>query len=430
MLGDYMIEPALDKNLIVPKVARRIVPYIFICYIVNYLDRFNVSFAALEMRSDLGFSELVYGLGASMFFVGYVFFEIPSNLIMARVGARIWIARIMITWGLVSICMLFVGTPLSFYSLRFLLGVAEAGFFPGMILYLTYWIPAAERARAFALFLTSTSLAGVFGGPISGGLLKLGGIYGLKGWQWLFLLEGIPAVLLGFVTLYYLDDKPEQAKWLSPGERKWLSETMQKEHDKKMLTHGLTLWQALKHPRVWRLCLLYFSVIISFYGIAFWLPQVVKNFSTLSNSAVAVVSAVPYIAASILMVITANHSDKTGERRWHVAVPAFAGCVGLALAVYFLEHHHPMLAFCAICLAASGIWSTLGPFWSLPTAFLSGTAAAGGVALINSVGNVGGFVGPYIIGYVKLATQSFTNGMLVLAGTLLIAALLALSVKE
>ena len=425
-----MIKPAVDKNLIVSKVARRIVPYIFICYIVNYLDRFNVSFAALEMRSDLGFSELVYGLGASMFFVGYVFFEIPSNLIMARVGARIWIARIMITWGLVSTCMLTVTTPFSFYVLRFLLGVAEAGFFPGMILYLTYWIPAAERARAFALFLTSTSLAGVFGGPISGGLLKLGGIYGLKGWQWLFLLEGIPAVLLGFVTLYYLDDKPEQAKWLSPGERQWLSETMRKEHDQKMLTHGLTLWQALKHPRVWRLCLLYFSVIISFYGIAFWLPQVVKNFSTLSNSAVAVVSAVPYVAASILMVITANHSDKTGERRWHVAVPAFAGCVGLALAVYFLEHHHPMLAFCAICLGASGIWSTLGPFWSLPTAFLSGRAAAGGVALINSVGNVGGFVGPYIIGYVRQATQSFTNGMLVLAGTLLIAALLALSVKE
>jgi ACS family tartrate transporter-like MFS transporter len=425
-----MTEPAMDKNLIVSKVARRIVPYIFACYIVNYLDRFNVSFAALEMTSDLGFSDMTYGLGASMFFVGYVFFEIPSNLIMETVGARIWIARIMITWGLVSTCMLFVKTPFSFYALRFLLGVAEAGFFPGMILYLTYWIPAAERARAFALFLTSTSLAGVFGGPISGALLKLGGIYGLKGWQWLFLLEGIPAVLLGLVTLYYLDDKPAEAKWLSPAEKTWLSETIQREHDKKAVSHGLTLWQALKHPRVWRLCMLYFSVIISFYGIAFWLPQVVKNFSRLSNSTVAVLSAIPYVAASILMVITANHSDKTGERRWHVAAPAFAGCVGLALAVYFLEHDRPLLAFCGICLAASGIWSVLGPFWSLPTAFLSGTAAAGGVALINSVGNIGGFVGPYVIAYVKQATQSFTNGMLVLAGTLLIAAILALSVKE
>lgn len=425
-----MFEATVGQNPVVSKVVRRIVPYIFICYIINYLDRFNVSFAALEMRSDLGFSDLTYGLGASMFFVGYVFFEIPSNLIMEKVGARIWIARIMITWGLVSTCMLFVRTPLSFYALRFLLGVAEAGFFPGMILYLTYWIPAAERARAFALFLTSTSLAGVFGGPISGALLKLGGFYGLKGWQWLFLLEGIPAVLLGFVTLYYLDDKPERAKWLSSAERQWLAETMQREHEKKALSHSLTLWQALKHPRVWRLCLLYFSVIISFYGIAFWLPQVVKSFSSLSNSAVAVFSAVPYVAASVLMVVIANHSDKTRERRWHVAAPAFAGCAGLAMAACFLEHGHPLLAFCSICLAAAGIWSTLGPFWSLPTAFLSGTAAAGGVALINSVGNVGGFVGPYVIGYVKQATQSFTNGMLVLAGTLLIAAILALSIKE
>jgi MFS transporter, ACS family, tartrate transporter len=425
-----MTEPAMDKNRVLSKVARRIVPYIFICYIVNYLDRFNVSFAALEMSGDLGFSEMAYGLGASMFFVGYVLFEIPSNLIMERVGARIWIARIMITWGLVSTCMLFVRTPFSFYLLRFLLGVAEAGFFPGMILYLTYWIPAAERARAFALFLTSTSLAGVFGGPISGALLNLGGLYGLKGWQWLFLLEGVPAVLLGCVTLLYLDDKPEGAQWLSPVERQWLSQTMQKEHEQKALSHGLTLWQALKHPRVWRLCVLYFSIIISFYGIAFWLPQVVKNFSTLSNSAVAFVSALPYLSASIFMVMTANHSDQTGERKWHVALPAFAGCVGLCMAVYFLQHQHSLAAFLAICLAASGIWSTLGPFWSLPTAFLSGTAAAGGVALINSIGNVGGFVGPYVIGYVKQATQSFTNGMLVLAGTLLIAAILALTVKE
>ncbi len=425
-----MAQSSIDPNAVVAKVSRRIVPYIFLCYIINYLDRFNVSFAALEMSSDLGFSEMAYGLGASMFFVGYVFFEIPSNLIMEKVGARVWIARIMITWGLVSTCMLLVRTPSNFYLLRFLLGVAEAGFFPGMILYLTYWIPAVERARAFALFLTSTSLAGVFGGPISGALLKLGGLYGLKGWQWLFLLEGIPAILLGFVTLLYLDDKPEQAKWLLPDEREWLSNIIRKEHETKSVSHRLTLWQALKHPRVWRLCLLYFSIIISFYGIAFWLPQVVKNFSDLSNSTVAVLSALPYLCASLLMVIVANHSDKTAERRWHVAMPALAGSVGLGMAVYFLEQHHPLAAFFAICLAASGIWSTLGPFWSLPTAFLSGTAAAGGVALINSVGNIGGFVGPYVIAYVKQATQSFTNGMLVLAATLLIAAVLALTVKE
>ena len=418
------------KDFVVKKVARRIVPYIFICYIINYLDRFNVSFAALEMSGDLGFSEMTYGLGASMFFVGYVFFEIPSNLIMLRVGARIWIARIMMTWGLASTCMIFVKSPFNFYLLRFLLGVAEAGFFPGMILYLTYWIPAGERARAFALFLTSTSLAGVIGGPISGTLFKMGGVYGLKGWQWLFLLEGVPAILLGWVTLFYLVDKPEQANWLSSAERNWLSETIKKEQEDKKLGHSLTLWQALKHPRVWQLCLLYFSVVISFYGVAFWLPQIVKSFSGLSNSAVAMLSAVPYLSASICMVIIANHSDKTGERKWHVALPAFAGCLGLGLAVFFLENHYPLPAFFSLCLAASGIWSTLGPFWSLPTAFLGGTAAAGGVALINSIGNVGGFVGPYIIGYIKQTTQSFTSGMLVLAGTLLIASFLALRVNE
>ena len=420
----------MDTNLVVRKVARRIVPYIFLCYIVNYLDRFNVSFAALEMSGNLGFSEMTYGLGASMFFVGYVFFEIPSNLIMMKVGARIWIARIMITWGLASTCMMFVKSPFHFYLLRFFLGVAEAGFFPGMILYLTYWIPAGERARAFALFLTSTSLAGVVGGPISGVLFKMEGVYGLKGWQWLFLLEGAPAILLGLVTLCYLVDRPEQAHWLSQAEKNWLGATMQKEQEDKRFGHSLTFWQALRHPRVWQLCLLYFSVVISFYGVAFWLPQIVKSFSGLSNSTVALLSAVPYLAASICMVIVAGHSDKTRERKWHVALAAFAGCLGLGLAVFFLQSKYPVAAFFSLCLAASGIWSTLGPFWSLPTAFLGGTAAAGGVALINSIGNVGGFVGPYIIGYIKQTTESFTGGMLVLAGTLLIAGFLALRIRE
>jgi ACS family tartrate transporter-like MFS transporter len=423
-------EAAADPSAIISKVTRRIVPYIFLCYIVNYLDRFNVSFAALQMSSDLGFSEMVYGLGASMFFVGYVFFEIPSNLIMQKVGARVWIARIMISWGVVSTCMMLVKSAAGFYSLRFLLGVAEAGFFPGMILYLTYWIPATERARAFALFLTSTSLAGVIGGPVSGALFRMEGMYGLKGWQWLFLMEGIPAVLLGCITLLYLVDRPDQARWLSPADRDWLSRVMDKENENKRLSHGWTLRQALTHPKVWQLCLLYFSIIISFYGVAFWLPQVVKSFSGLDNTTVATLSSLPYVAASIAMVLVANHSDRTGERRWHVAMPAFSGALGLGSAVFFLQHQSPWLAFISICVAASGIWSTLGPFWSLPTAFLSGTAAAGGVALINSVGNVGGFVGPYVVGYVRETTQSFTNGMLVLAATLLVAGFLALRVRE
>ena len=420
----------VDENAVVAKVTKRIIPYIFICYIVNYLDRFNVSFAALEMQGDLGFSPMVYGLGASMFFIGYVFFEIPSNLIMARVGARIWIARIMITWGGVSTCMIFVNTSFGFYLLRFLLGVAEAGFFPGMIFYLTHWIPAKERARAFALFLTSTSLAGVFGGPISRALLKIGDVAGLKSWQWLFLVEGIPALVLGGVTLAYLSDYPDRAKWLSPAEREWLSDKMQKENEEKQQSHGFTLLRALTHPKVWRLCLLYFSIVISFYGVAFWLPQIVKSFSGLGNATVALISAAPYLAASISMVLVANHSDRSGERRWHVALSAFAGCLGLGLSAYFLKNNFPLPAFFSLCLAASGIWSTLGPFWSLPTAFLSGTAAAGGIALVNSVGNIGGFVGPYVIGYVKEATDAFTSGLLVLAATLFIAGALALSSKE
>ena len=417
----------VDENGVVAKVTRKVIPYLFLCYIVNYLDRFNVSYAALEMKGDLGFSDVVYGLGASMFFVGYVFFEIPSNLIMQRVGARIWIARIMITWGMVSICTMFVKTPAVFYFVRFLLGVAEAGFFPGMIVYLTYWIPARERARAFALFLTSTSLAGVFGGPISGALLEMGGTHGLKGWQWLFLVEGIPAVALGVVTLIYLADKPEQAAWLSPAERDWLSKKMAQEDEEKRLSHRYTLLQALTHRRVWQLCLLYFSIIISFYGVAFWLPQIVKNFSHLSNAGAALISAIPYLAASISMVLIANHSDKTKERHWHVAMPAFGGGLGLALSAYFLQHRQPVAAFLSLCLAAAGIWSTLGPFWSLPTAFLSGRAAAGGIALINSVGNIGGFVGPYVVGFVKQATNSFTSGLLLLSSTLFAAGFIALN---
>ncbi len=412
------------------KVTRRIIPYIFLCYIVNYLDRFNISFAALQMSSDLGFSEMVYGLGASMFFLGYVLFEIPSNLIMEKVGARLWIARIMISWGVISTCMMGVKTAAGFYSLRFLLGVAEAGFFPGMILYLSYWIPAAQRGRAFALFLTSTSLAGVFGGPISGALFRMEGLYGLKGWQWLFLLEGLPAIVLGCVTLFYLVDKPDQAKWLTPEQRTWLSHVMQRENEAKQLRHGWTLRLALTHPKVWRLCWLYFSIVISFYGIAFWLPQILKSFSGVDNATAATLSALPYFAASIAMVVVAKHSDRTGERRWHVAGSAFAGASGLALAAYFRQRQSPWFAFLSICIAASGIWSTLGPFWSLSTAFLSGTAAAGGVALINSVGNIGGFVGPYLIGYVRQTTQSFTTGMLVLAATLVIAALLALRASD
>ncbi len=417
--------PAVDPGRVMRKVVRRLIPFLFICYIVNYIDRINVGYAALEIKADLGFGDAVYGLGASMFFVGYVFFEIPSNLIMERVGARLWIARIMISWGAISSCMMLVKTATGFYFLRFLLGAAEAGFFPGTILYLTHWVPAKERARAVALFLTSTALSGVIGGPLSGLLMNLGGFSGLAGWQWLFLIEGIPAVVLGFVTLAYLSDRPEQARWLAPEERAWLGTTMRAEQEEKRQRHSHTLLTALVDRKVWELSLLYFTIIISFYGVVFWLPQIVKNFSGMSNLMVGLVSAVPYLIASIAMVLIGNNSDKTGERRRHVAMPALAGSIGLILSAW-LQSHTPLLAFLALCLAALGIWSTLGPFWSLPTEFLSGSAAAGGIALINSIGNVGGFVGPFVVGYVKQTTGDFTGGLLCLATTLLLGSCLAL----
>ena len=408
------------------KVTRRLIPYLFLCYVVNYLDRFNISFAALEMKADLGLGDAVYGLGAGMFFLGYVTFEIPSNLILQRVGARWWIARIMVTWGVLSSCMLFVKTPTSFYLLRFLLGLAEAGFLPGILFYLTHWIPARDRARVFALFLTSTALAGVVGAPLSAALLKLRGIGGLAGWQWLFLVEGLPAVILGVTTLFYLPDRVSDARWLSAAEQAWLEETLRAERFEQ--THRLSLWQALTHGRVWRLCLLYFSTIISFYGVAFWLPQIVQSFSGLSNAATSLISALPYMAASIGMVLVARHSDRTAERRRHVALPAFAAAGGLLLGA--LVQRHPTAAFLALCLSATGIWSTLGPFWSIPTSFLSGTAAAGGIALINSVGNIGGFVGPTVIGFLKQRTHRFESGLVVLAATLVVAGVLALSLPK
>lgn len=417
----------IDARAVTAKVTRRLIPFLFVCYVVNYLDRFNIAFAALQMKADLGLGDAVYGLGAGMFFVGYVTFEIPSNLILQRVGARWWIARIMVTWGLISACMMFVKTPAAFYTLRFLLGLAEAGFLPGMIFYFTHWIPARDRARVFALFLTSTALAGVIGAPVSAALLKLGGVGGLAGWQWLFLVEGLPAVVLGVITWFYLPDRPSDARWLSVPEQAWLEETLRIERELQERTHRFTLWQALTHGRVWRLCLLYFSTIISFYGVAFWLPQIVQSFSGLSNAAASLISALPYLAASIGMVVVARHSDRTGERHRHVAFAAFAGAAGLIIGA--LVQRHPVAALLALCLTATGIWSTLGPFWSLPTTFLSGTAAAGGIALINSVGNMGGFVGPTVVGFLKERTQRFESGLLALAASLVVAGLLALSMR-
>lgn len=422
-----MDEAAVGRSALA-KAWWRLIPFLFLLYIVAFLDRVNVGFAALQMNEDLGLSDAVYGLGAGIFFVGYFVFEVPSNLILEQVGARVWIARIMVTWGVISAAMMFVTGPLSFYVLRFLLGVAEAGFFPGVILYLTYWFPARQRAKTVAMFMTAVAMAGVIGGPVSGVLLGLDGLAGLAGWQLMFLVEGIPAVILGFVVLAYLPDRPSQARWLEAGEGRWLEGALEREERIKTAHREYTIREALTNGKVWVLCGVYFGVVTSLYGISFWLPTIIGEFSGLNELFVGLLSAIPYVAATIGMVVFAWHSDSTGERRWHVAVPAALAAVGLVLTG--LVGDSGVAQMLVLTLGAMGIYSCLGTFWTLPAAFLSGTAAAAGIALINSVGNVGGFVGPYAIGYIRDATGSNYGGMLVLAALILLAGILALVVRH
>ncbi|HTI38470.1 MAG TPA: MFS transporter [Vicinamibacterales bacterium] len=409
------------------RVRRRLIPFLFLLYLVAYLDRVNVGLAALQMNAALGFSARVYGFGAGIFFVSYVLFEVPSNLVLERVGVRVWIARIMITWGLVSAAMVFVRDARSFFVLRFALGAAEAGFFPGIILYLTRWFPAPDRARAVALFMTATALAGVIGGPLSGALLTMNGVWGLQGWQWLFLLEGLPAVALGFVVLYWLPERPSDAQWLTNEDRVALEAAIASDRARVAPTAHHALGPAMRSTRVWLLAFLYFTIVISFYAISFWLPQILRSFSSGSDLTIGVISAVPYVCAAMGMVATAAISDRSGERAGYVAIAALVGAAGFCAAAVL---HDPVASFAGICVAALGLWSTMGPFWTLPSRFLAGPAAAGGIALINSVGNTGGFVGPYVMGYVRDHTGSFSAGMLVMGASLVGTAALAMVARR
>jgi len=406
------------------RVTRRLIPFLFALYVVAFLDRVNVGFAALQMKADLGFGDAVYGLGAGIFFLGYFVFEVPSNLILERVGPRFWIARIMISWGLVSAGMAFVRSESAFYALRFLLGVAEAGFFPGIVLYLTYWFPAAERARATALFMTATAMSGVIGGPLSGALLELDGALGFHGWQWLFVAEGLPAVALGFAVLRFLTDRPEDARWLPEDERRALVARLAAERAAVVGRHGDDLRRALAHPRVWALALLYFAIIVGLYGVSLWLPQIVRDLGPRGAFEIGLLTAIPYLAAALAMVAVGAHSDRRGERRWHVAVSALVGAAGFA-ATATLEVP-PAASIALLSVAAAGVWGCFGPFWALPGSFLAGSAAAGGIALINSIGNLGGFVGPYALGLLREATGDFRAGLGLLALSLAAVALLAL----
>jgi len=409
------------------RVRRRLIPFLALLYFVAYLDRVNVGFAALQMNSALGLSPLDYGRGAGIFFLGYFLFEVPSNLALARLGARIWIARIAIVWGIVSMAMVLAVGPASFALLRFLLGVAEAGFFPGVVLYFTYWFPARERARALGQFYTASMAAGIIGSPLSGLLLQMRGVAGLDGWQWLFLAEGLPALILGIVALAYLDDGPGAARWLPPPEKAWLIETLAAEGDRPADARHATLRAGLWSPQVWLLSAVMFLIVTSGYGFSFFLPQIVKRLSGASDLEVAMWTAVPFLVAAIGIVIVAAHSDRTGERRWHVAGCGALAAAGLAASTAIAP---PIAAFVALACAAIGLYAFIPPFWSLPTAFLRGAGAAAGIGLINSVGNLGGFTGPYLMGWMQGVSGDFRIGLRVLAASALCSALAVLTIRK
>jgi MFS family permease len=417
----------LDESAVYAKVAWRLIPFLFLCYVAAYLDRVNVGFAKLQMLSDLSFSETVYGLGAGVFFIGYFLFEVPSNIILHKVGARLWIARVMITWGLISGAMMFVKTPTMFYVMRFALGLAEAGLFPGVILYLTYWFPSERRGKITALFMTGIPMSGVIGGPLSGWILHaLSGAHGLAGWQWLFLLEAVPSLVMGIAVIAYLDDGIMRAKWLSASEQAMLARNIAADSNQ---AQSHTLRDGFTKPIVWLLSGIYFFFIMGLYGVGFWLPTLIKGSGVTEPLLIGLLTTLPYAAAAIAMVLVGRSSDKRRERRWHVTVPGLIGTVGWLVSV-LTGHTSIALSMAALTVATIGVMVTLSQFWCLPTAVLSGAAAATGVAVVNSVGNLAGFVSPYAIGWIVDKTHSTDLGVYTLAGCLAVGGLLALTMPK
>ncbi|MBR1222799.1 MFS transporter [Bradyrhizobium sp. U87765 SZCCT0131] len=415
----------MDNRLerrVMRKVSWRIVPFVMLLYFVAYIDRVNIGFAALTMNKDLGFTSAVFGFGAGIFFWGYFLFEVPSNILLDKVGARIWIARVMITWGLVSGAMAFVWSPASFYALRFLLGAAEAGFFPGIILYLSYWFPARRRAAVTSLFMAAAPLSVVLGSPVSSALLEMHGLGGLRGWQWLFIIEALPAVLLGFVVLAFMTDRPEKAHWLGDDERAWLVHAMAAERAGAVgASHG-SIWRGLADIRVLALALVYFGTSAGLYTLGIWAPQIIKSFG-LSNLEVGLLNAVPPTVAVVAMYLWSWHSDRTAERTWHVVLPCLVAAFGLLLAGV---SGTVLAVVAALTLVNVGISAAKPPLWSMPTLFLAGPAAATGIATINSIGNLGGFAGPAMIGWIKDQTGSYAGGLYFVGGLLMLSAVLTL----
>jgi D-galactonate transporter len=407
------------------KVTWRIIPFLFICYLAAYLDRVNVGFAKLQMLQELGFSETVYGLGASMFFVGYVLFEVPSNIVMLRVGARLWIARIMITWGLISGGMIFVHSPWMFYLMRFLLGVAEAGFIPGILLYLTYWFPSSRRGKITALFLAAIPMATIIGGPLSGFILQaVSGARGLSGWQWLFVIETIPSLLLGVATIIYLRDRVVDVKWLDPVEKEIVARAIAAEEGEK--TGHTHLGAAFSDGRVWLLSLIYFTIVCGIYIISFWLPSLIKQAGVADPLTIGFLTAVPYLVAIVAMITVNISGDRLRERRWHTLLPALVCGLGLAMTAF--AGTNLLLAMLGLTLAAAGASTAQAAFWCLPSTFLGGAAAAAGIALINSVGNIAGFVSNFFVGWMTDLTGTSQSALYLFGAIVVVGALLILSV--
>lgn len=408
------------------RIAWRILPFLFLLFVIAFLDRVNVSFAALEMTHELSFSDAVFGLGSGIFFVGYLLFEIPGTLIVERWSARKWFARIMVSWGLVTVFTAFVRTPLQFYIVRILLGAAEAGFFPGIIVYLSHWFRAEDRAKASSIFMIAIPVSNIVGSPISGWLLGVHW-FAMQGWRWLFVVEGIPAVVFGIVTVFYLTDWPRDARWLSPEERNWIAGELAREAALKKAAHSYTVWQALLQPAVLQLTAIYFLAVSSSYALVIWLPTFLKSTSGMSNLAVTLFSIFPYVALLGAMLLNAWHSDRTGEWRWHTAAPILLSAGGFAVATMVGSHFWVALA----CVTLASILNAFLPsFWTIPYLFLSESAAAASTGLINSIGNLGGLVGPFVIGYFRDRTHSFAPGFLYAVGGLLVAGFLVLNLPK
>jgi D-galactonate transporter len=420
----------ISRNALYRRITLRLIPFIFICYLFNYLDRVNVGFAKLQMLDALKFSETVYGLGAGIFFIGYVLCGLPSNLALNRFGPRRWIAVMMIAWGSLSTCLLFVTTPTEFYALRLLTGAAEAGFFPGVVLYLSRWFPADRRGRIMALFMSAIPVSGLLGGPFSGWILEhfAAGQHGLAGWQWMFLIQGLPTVVLGILAIKLLSDGYHKAAWLSPAERQLIEADLKADAASKPATSGDSVLSVLTNPLIWTFGFVYFCIQSGVYAINFWLPSIIKNMGFDNPLLIGWLSAIPYLLAGVFMIIVGRSADLRNERRWHLVVPMLMGAIGLLIAVNFAAN--PTIAILGLSIATMGALTGLPMFWPMPAALLSAGAAVAGLAIINSVGQMAGFLSPYLVGFIKDQTGSTDAALYSLAGLIVVGSLVALRVTR